>query len=265
MSTGLALLLFYVSGALAISFLCSLLEAGLLSVRETELAARATGGDKGAAILLDLKQNRIDDAISAILTLNTIAHTIGATLAGAQAARVFGNAWVGVFSGILTLLVLIVTEIIPKTLGAVYASRFVGFVGRTSSLLIRLLLPIVAATRALTRLLVKQEKTPITRAEIAALLAAAAGQGTVRRDQKRVFDNVLQLDEILVGDVMTPPHRAYDAAGFDYHRRVPRRPGRPRLHSHSPLWRDPRRGDRLPRAARCSGCACPRSREVQTA
>jgi CBS domain containing-hemolysin-like protein len=204
MSSGLILLFVYVGGALTISFLCSLLEAGLLSARETELSARAAAGERGAAILLDLKQNRIDDAISAILTLNTIAHTIGATLAGAQAALVFGDAWVGVFSGVLTLLVLIVTEIIPKTLGAVKASQLAGFVGRTTALLIKLLFPVIAATGALTRLLAREEKPPISRAEIAALLAAAAGQGTLRKDQKRFFDNVLQLDRICVSDVMTP-------------------------------------------------------------
>jgi CBS domain containing-hemolysin-like protein len=204
MSSGLILLLVYVGGALSISFLCSLLEAGLLSARETELSARASAGERGAAVLLDLKQNRIDDAISAILTLNTIAHTIGATLAGAQAAYVFGDVWVGVFSGVLTLLVLVVTEIIPKTLGAVKASQLAGFVGRTTALLIKLLFPVIAATGALTRLLTPDEKPPITRAEIAALLAAAAGQGTLRKDQKRFFDNVLQLDRICVSDVMTP-------------------------------------------------------------
>ena len=122
MTAGLWLLFLYVGGALSISFLCSLLEAGLLSSRELELAARSKSGDKGAAVLLELKENRLDDAISAILTLNTIAHTIGATLAGAQAARVFGETWVGVFSAVLTLLVLLLTEIIPKTLGAVHAN-----------------------------------------------------------------------------------------------------------------------------------------------
>jgi len=198
MSTGYMLLLIYVGGALTISFLCSLLEAGLLSVRETELSARAGAGEGGAAVLLDLKQNRIDDAISAILTLNTIAHTIGATLAGAQAAYVFGDVWVGAFSGVLTLLVLVVTEIIPKTLGAVNASQLAGFVGRTTALLVKLLYPIIKATGALTGLLTRKEQSPISRAEIAALLAAAASQGTVRKDQKRFFDNRAQRPEAIL-------------------------------------------------------------------
>ena len=84
MSAGLALLFLYVGIALGVSFLCSLLEAGLLATRDSDLAARAEAGNRGVALLYELKSKRIDDAISAILTLNTVAHTIGATLAGAH-------------------------------------------------------------------------------------------------------------------------------------------------------------------------------------
>jgi Mg2+/Co2+ transporter CorB len=99
------------------------------------LAAKASQGHANAKLLLHIKQERIDDAISAILTLNTIANTIGATLAGAQATVVFGDAWVGIFSGVLTLLVLVVAEIIPKTIGATYAGFLIGFVARVTSAL----------------------------------------------------------------------------------------------------------------------------------
>ena len=112
MIPGLELLLLYVGGALGISFLCSLLESGLLSVRDSQLVAKASQGHANAKLLLHIKQERIDDAISAILTLNTIANTIGATLAGAQATVVFGDAWVGLFSAVLTLLVLVVTVVL---------------------------------------------------------------------------------------------------------------------------------------------------------
>ncbi|MHC4832060.1 MAG: CNNM domain-containing protein [Planctomycetota bacterium] len=87
-------LLIYVGLALGISFLCSILEATLLSTRVTELAERRSKGDSGAALMLNLKEKRVEDAISAILTLNTIAHTIGAALAGAQADKVWGSKWV---------------------------------------------------------------------------------------------------------------------------------------------------------------------------
>ncbi len=204
MGTDVILLLLYVGGALGISFLCSVLEATLLSSREAELAARADGGNQGAKILLELKQSRVEDAISAILTLNTIAHTIGAALAGAQAAVVFGDAWVGAFSGVLTLLVLVFTEIIPKTLGTVHAARLSGFVGRTINLLTKLLAPILFVTRALTRLFESSHEQVMSRGELAAVVAMATRQGTIKAHESQILDNVLSLQSIKVADVMTP-------------------------------------------------------------
>ena len=131
----------------------------------------------------------------------TIAHTIGAALAGAQAAAVFGNAWVGVFSGVLTLLVLVFTEIIPKTLGTTRASPLVGFVGRTVRLLTKLLSPLLVVTRALTRLIAKQHKHSISRGELAVLVSMATRQGTLQAEQSKVFENVLRLDDVRVEDI----------------------------------------------------------------
>lgn len=204
MDIDLALLLIFVGGALSISFVCSVLEATLLSARVTELVGRKNSGDRGAAILLDLKQHRVDDAISAILTLNTIAHTIGAALAGAQAAVVFGDAWVGLFSGVLTLLVLVLTEIIPKTLGTVHAARLAGIVGRTIVVLTKALAPVLMLTRALTKLIAREKKATISRSELAALVGMATHSGTLRGHESRVFDNVLRLEEVTIADVMTP-------------------------------------------------------------
>jgi CBS domain containing-hemolysin-like protein len=204
MSTALLLLIAYVGAALSISFVCSILEAALLSSRVIELAARRSKGDRNAALLLDIKQNRIDEAISAILTLNTIAHTIGAAMAGAQAAIVFGDAWVGVFSGVLTLLVLVITEIIPKTLGTVFASQLVGFVGRTIRLLIIVLWPVLRVTSAITGLFVHKRQHQVSRAELTALVNIATSQGTLDLEESKVFDNVLRLNDIRVSDVMTP-------------------------------------------------------------
>ncbi|MFC1706357.1 CNNM domain-containing protein [Planctomycetota bacterium] len=198
------LLLLYVGGALAISFLCSILEAALLSTRIPELMERQQQGDRGASVLLQLKEQRLDDAISAILTLNTIAHTIGATLAGAEAAVVFGSEWVGVFSAVLTLLVLVVTEIIPKTIGTTYASRLVGFVARSLQVIIGLLTPVLYLTRALTRLLASKHRPSISRGEIGALVALAAREGTLRGHESLVLKNMLRFEKVKVEDVMTP-------------------------------------------------------------
>jgi CBS domain containing-hemolysin-like protein len=199
------LLVVYVAAALSISFVCSILEATLLSARVSELIERKQRGDRGAALLLELKQERVDDAISAILTLNTIAHTIGAALAGAQAARAWGDAAVGIFSGVLTVLVLVLTEIIPKTLGTVHASRLVGIVARTTHLLTKILRPLLVVTRLLTRLLSgKGDRHTVSVRELAALVTLAREQGTLSLDMGRALGNLLRFDEIRVADIMTP-------------------------------------------------------------
>jgi CBS domain containing-hemolysin-like protein len=205
MSSAAILLTVYVGSALGASFLCSILEAALLSVRELELLQRADQGDAGAARLLAIKRDRIDDAISSILTVNTIAHTVGATLAGAQAAIVFSDAWVGAFSAVLTLLVLVLTEIIPKTLGTVHASRLVGFVGGTTGLMMKAATPLLLVTRLLTRALTrhKPEET-VSHREVAALVSVAAQQGGLRRDISIALSNLLRFDEVRVYDIMTP-------------------------------------------------------------
>lgn len=201
----MTLLLVYVGLALGFSFLCSILEAALLSTRVIELTRRKDEGDKGAELLLELKRHRLDDAISAILLLNTVAHTVGAAMAGGQAAKVFGDQWVGLFSGILTLLVLVFTEIIPKTLGTTYASQLVPFVGRTTSILILVLRPALAVTSVMTRLIARGKKhKPISRGEIAAMIGLAAREGTLHDQDSRMAANILRYDEIRVEDVMTP-------------------------------------------------------------
>jgi len=204
MSADAWLLVLYVGTALTVSFCASLLEATLLSVRISEVEPRARGGSEGAIALLDFKRHRIDDAISAILTMNTIAQTLGAALAGAQAARVFGSARVGIFSGVLTLLVLICTEIIPKTLGTVYAPRLIGFVGRALSVLTWALAPVLYVTRFLTRLIAPGGTPPISRSELSAVVGMAAREGAIHLQESQLFENVLELEKIKVEDVMTP-------------------------------------------------------------
>jgi CBS domain containing-hemolysin-like protein len=200
----LDLLFLYVGFALAVSHLCSLLEASFLSVRLAALAGLQARGSTGAARLLELKQHRVDDAISAVLILNTLANTLGATLAGAQAAKVFGAAWVGVFSGVLTLLILVFSEIIPKTLGAVYARGLAGFVGHALHLLTRLMAPALFVSGVLTRALTRSAPDPFSRGELQAMIAAAAREGALSAEETRIFDNLLRFHEIEVGDVMTP-------------------------------------------------------------
>ena len=177
----MSLLILFVGLAVGVSFVCSLLEAALLSSRNVTLAHQRDQGSRGAGMLLKLKQTRVDDAISAILTLNTVANTLGATLAGAQAAKVFGSNWVGVFSGALTFLILVVSEIIPKTLGAVYARRLSGIVGWTLQLLTKAMTPALIVSRLLTRLLTRGHAPTLSRGELATTIATAAHHAPHRR------------------------------------------------------------------------------------
>lgn len=200
----MGLLLFYVSIALGVSFYCSLLEAALLSASHARLTQAKASGSRGAALFLNLKQHRLDDAITAILTLNTVAHTLGATLAGAQAAKVLGDAWVGVFSGILILLILVASEIIPKTLGAVYVVPLIPFVGWSLHLLALAMTPALFLSRMLTRLLVRGKSHATSRADVEAVLALATRAGAFSGEESTIFGNMLRFTEILVEDVMTP-------------------------------------------------------------
>lgn len=209
------LLFVYVGAALGFSFLCSLLEASFLSAPMMGLIERRDSGDRSAALLLHLKQERLDDSLSAILILNTIANTAGATLAGAEAETLFGGRqivllgfeipWVGIFTASLILGILVGSEIIPKTLGAVYASRLVPFTAHAVRILTLAFSWILKLTNVITSLLAKgQQKTPISRRELAAMVATAAREGTLADPDSRLVTNILSYHEIKVEDVMTP-------------------------------------------------------------
>ncbi|MGE3166456.1 MAG: hemolysin family protein [Planctomycetota bacterium] len=213
-SINLILLLLFVSGALGISFLCSLLEAALLSARLFALTEQKEAGNRGAKLLLEIKQTRLDDAISAILTLNTIANTAGAALAGTQFRLVYQE-WApnasagdgvasGIFAGLLTLLILFLAEIPPKTLGAVYSTQLTGVVGWTLHFLIRLMSPVLFVTRAFTRLLAHDRGVRMSRGEIMAFIAMATKEGALEAEESEVFSNFLQFQELTIEEVMTP-------------------------------------------------------------
>ena len=204
----MGLLIIIVLVGLSVSAVCSVLEASLLSVSTVKLAERAKT-NRGSALLLKYKNEQLDDSIGAILTYNTIAHTVGAALSGAQAGVVFGDAWVGVFSGILTLMILVFTEIIPKTIGTVYSLRVSGFVGQT--LRVMLLPPmswLLKLTSALTGLITRGDgaghHNQTTRRDVRAAIKLAREQGSLHEGESRVLDSMLSLQEIKISDIMTP-------------------------------------------------------------
>ena len=136
----MGLLFIYILAAIGFSFLCSVLEAVLLSVNSAYIEM-LIGEGKPAGTLFKKWKGDIGKPLAAILTLNTIAHTIGAAGAGAQAAVVFGNAYLGVFSAVLTLLILIFSEIIPKTIGAQYWRQLAPFSAYALKIMIWVLYP----------------------------------------------------------------------------------------------------------------------------
>jgi len=198
------LLLVYVSLALGVSFLCSIMEAVLLSLTPAFIEQCDQEGHPAAARLRRLKDD-IDRPLSAILSLNTIAHTVGAMGAGAQAAIVFGSAFVGISSAILTLLILVVSEIIPKTLGAVHWRKLAPIVARLLGPLMWLLWPLVWLSQIITQKLTKgDEGEMVDRDEISAMAVLAERQGVLEGPESTLLVNIMRLRELKVKDVMTP-------------------------------------------------------------
>ena len=200
----MTLLIFYVSLALGVSFLCSVMEAVLLSVTPSFVARTEQDRPRLGARLRKLKAD-IDRPLAAILSLNTIAHTVGAAGAGAQAAAVFGDQFVGVISGVLTLLILVLSEIIPKTLGAVYWRRLTPSVVSLLAPTTLLMWPLVWMAQGLTKILARGGKqAAISREELTALADLGAKEGVVREQESRILKNLFRLETVRVRDIMTP-------------------------------------------------------------
>lgn len=197
-------LLFFISLALGISFLCSLLEAGLLSTPTAYVENEAQTGSRPALWMQKIKQN-VEEPITAILTLNTIAHTVGAAGAGAQAVGVFGSEYFGLISAVLTFLILAFSEIIPKTLGALYWKQLFTFNAYTIRTLILVLYPAVWAFKMMTHLLTPEEKMPtVSRGEIVMMANIGTEEGAIKENEYRILRNLLSLEAVQVADIMTP-------------------------------------------------------------
>ena len=200
----MVLLIFYISLALGVSFLCSIMEAVLLSVTPAYVEIQEQEGNAAASRLRAFKDN-IDRPLAAILSLNTIAHTVGAMGAGAQAAIVFGEAYIGIASAILTLLILVLSEIIPKTLGAVHWRSLAPPVVYIIGPLLWILSPLIFVSQTITRMLTKnQDEMTIQPEEISAMAKLGEQQGTLEGAESSVLMNTLRLRDLKVADVMTP-------------------------------------------------------------
>lgn len=199
------LLVVFVSLALILSFMCSVAEAVLLSITPSYIESLRKKNPQRAEILRRLRLEKVDRTFAAILTMNTIAHTVGAIEAGAQAATIFGTTWVGVFSGAMTLMILFFSEIIPKTLGTVYWPKLVTIVMFFIRSLIVVLYPLVLASEGLTRLIARGENIDrFSRDEFIAMAGIGERTGDIGEHESRIIRNLFRFRSLRVTDIMTP-------------------------------------------------------------
>ncbi|MBM3319915.1 MAG: HlyC/CorC family transporter [Candidatus Eisenbacteria bacterium] len=195
----------YVLFSLLFSFLCSIAEAVLLSITPSYIEDLAVRRPRLAGLVKRLKQEDVDRSLAAILTLNTVAHTVGAVGAGAQATILFGSAWVGLFSAVLTLAILFLTEIIPKTIGAVYWSSLVRPTAFFVHGLTLALYPIVRITELITKSISRGKQLHVfSREEFIAMARVGEATGHLHAKESRIIRNLFRLGSLRTADIMTP-------------------------------------------------------------
>ena len=191
--------------ALLVSFLCSLLESILLSISLAQVSVMEKEGLRSGEIMNGLKNN-INRPLAAILTINTVANTVGAAGVGAQTLKVYGNEWVALASGILTLSILVFSEIIPKTIGAIYHKSLAAFAAYIIHGLMIISWPFVILSESMSRLLTRgnNEQSKASREELLAMAEISEDEGSIDEHEGDIIENLMKLDNIPVEDVMTP-------------------------------------------------------------
>ena len=190
--------------AMAISALCSILEATLLSTPISYITGLEDQGVKGAKRLKKLKQNS-DRPISAILCVNTIANTVGASIVGSLVMNIYGSTWVGIFSAIFTLLILIFSEIFPKTIGSYYWRTLAIPASSIINALIFIAYPIVIVMEKLTKVVSSNStQVSVSREDISAMVSVATEEEVIEKEEKKMIQNLLKLDELTAHEIMTP-------------------------------------------------------------
>jgi len=199
------LLLVYAGVALGFSFVCSVLEAVLLSVTPAFVGTLIETGHRAGTVLRRLKED-VDRPLAAILTLNTVAHTVGAVGVGAEAQKLWGSESLTIASAVLTLLVLFLSEIIPKTLGAVYWRQLAPWAARILPPMIWCLYPLVWVSQLMAGVFSagKESSDAVLPEEIAAMARLGFQAGTVDEREGTIVRNLFRLGEVKVRDVMTP-------------------------------------------------------------
>ncbi|MDR1729884.1 MAG: hemolysin family protein [Prevotellaceae bacterium] len=196
------LLFIYFAITLLISSICSLMEATLLSSSASYIEVLATKS-KGGKIFKKLKTN-IDRPISAILSLNTIANTAGSAGVGAQAVAVFGNTYFGIITALLTFLILIFAEIIPKSIGANYWKNLAVPAAWIILGMTYIAYPLISITKYLTRIFTRNNKKTVSREELAALTDIGEKEGTLQSNESKIINNMIRLESLKIRSIMTP-------------------------------------------------------------
>lgn len=196
------IILFFLT--IGVSFLCSMLESVLLSSTSAYLAVLAGKGQKSAELLEHLKEN-IDRPISAILTLNTISHTLGSAAIAYKMQGLYGEEIVTIASFVLTFAILVFSEILPKSVGNAHWRSLVPFAAYAIQALIILLYPFVLMSEKLSRIISRGSEDPeVTREEIVATAELGVEEGTLKGKESTIIKNLMMLDRIFVSDIMTP-------------------------------------------------------------
>lgn len=200
----MTLLVIYLLIAIGASFLCSVLEAVLLSVTHGYVESQLAERPRRARLLKEVKTN-LDESLSSILILNTFAHTMGAAGVGAQAVKVFGPKWETLVAFLLTLVILYFSEIIPKTLGARFWKQLALPSAMVINWLIKLLFPLVWLSARLTNLFAQGEASDlVSRDELAALAKLGAQHGALGAQESELMENILQIRHNRTGQILTP-------------------------------------------------------------
>jgi CBS domain containing-hemolysin-like protein len=199
----MSLLIAFVTLSISLSFLCSILEAALLSLTPSFIARQALERPNLHKRLKELKEH-IDQPLAAILTLNTIAHTVGAVGVGAQVTIVFGDGYLTLASVVMTVLILVLSEILPKTFGARYWPQLAPLLPPVLGFMIMALKPAIWFSERLMRFFGAREPELDLRQEIKAMTVLGREMGKLDEDEQRVISNILDLHETRVRDIMTP-------------------------------------------------------------
>ena len=197
------MLIIFAASAILVSFLCSILEATLLSITPSFIAQLKDNNPKLYVKLNDIKQN-MDSPLASILTLNTIANTIGAAGVGAQVTALFGQAYLGIASGLMTLSILIVSEILPKSIGAKYWRQLAAFMASVVGFLVILLKPILYISHFIMGWFSNDVDSSTLKEEISALSRMAEEEEVITDNQYRMIKNTINLSQVHVEDIMTP-------------------------------------------------------------